>query len=154
MFDLDETTNEWVLSGEMSNGGTGHTGVVVKVAWAHTEFGTLLASCSEDHSVIVWKEGTTHGPYSLTRADHHVLMADSVDHSWSRAIDLVCRISASCKHPARSISARVQGGCEGWSARRQICTASYGPPTGQCAHDTGCTVTHCALDRLLDPRTE
>jgi len=70
VFDLDETTNEWVLSGEMSNGGTGHTGVVVKVAWAHPEFGTLLASCSEDHSVIVWKE-------------------DSVDQSWSRAIDLV-----------------------------------------------------------------
>lgn len=64
VFDLDQQTNEWRLSGEMSVGASGHTGVVVKVAWAHPEFGTILASCSEDHSVIVWKEDPVDGKWS------------------------------------------------------------------------------------------
>lgn len=34
----------------------GHEGPVWQVAWAHPKFGTLLASCSFDHRVIVWKE--------------------------------------------------------------------------------------------------
>jgi len=35
---------------------TGHDGPVWMTAWAHPKFGTLLASCSFDHKVIVWKE--------------------------------------------------------------------------------------------------
>jgi protein transport protein SEC13 len=35
---------------------TGHEGPVWQVAWAHPSFGSLLASCSFDHQVIVWKE--------------------------------------------------------------------------------------------------
>ena len=35
---------------------TGHDGPVWMCAWAHPKFGTLLASCSFDHKVIVWKE--------------------------------------------------------------------------------------------------
>ena len=34
----------------------GHEGPVWQVAWAHPKFGSLLASCSFDHRVIVWKE--------------------------------------------------------------------------------------------------
>ena len=34
----------------------GHEGPVWQVAWAHPKFGQLLASCSFDHRVIVWKE--------------------------------------------------------------------------------------------------
>jgi len=56
VWDLNKD-GEWILSGGMSgNISEGHTGVVVRVAWAHPEFGSVLASCSEDHSVIVWKE--------------------------------------------------------------------------------------------------
>ena len=57
VWDLN-SDGEWVLSGQMSgNISDGHTQAVVRVAWAHPEFGTILASCSEDHSVIIWKEG-------------------------------------------------------------------------------------------------
>lgn len=34
----------------------GHEGPVWQCAWAHPKFGSLLASCSFDHRVIVWKE--------------------------------------------------------------------------------------------------
>jgi len=34
----------------------GHEGPVWQVCWAHPKFGSLLASCSFDHRVIVWKE--------------------------------------------------------------------------------------------------
>ncbi|KAL5722360.1 Protein transport protein S13 A [Ranunculus cassubicifolius] len=36
---------------------TGHQGPVWQVVWAHPKFGSLLASCSYDGRVIVWKEG-------------------------------------------------------------------------------------------------
>lgn len=34
----------------------GHEGPVWQVAWAHPSFGSMLASCSHDHRVIIWKE--------------------------------------------------------------------------------------------------
>lgn len=36
---------------------TGHEGPVWQVAWAHPQYASVLASCSFDGSVIVWKEG-------------------------------------------------------------------------------------------------
>lgn len=35
---------------------TAHRGPVWQVAWAHPKFGSLLASCSYDGQVIIWKE--------------------------------------------------------------------------------------------------
>ncbi|KAL9454932.1 hypothetical protein AB3S75_007360 [Citrus x aurantiifolia] len=35
----------------------GHRGPVWQVAWAHPKFGSILASCSYDGQVIIWKEG-------------------------------------------------------------------------------------------------
>jgi len=35
---------------------SGHEGPVWQVSWAHPKFGTLLASCSYDRKVIIWKE--------------------------------------------------------------------------------------------------
>jgi len=37
----------------------GHDGPVWQVAWAHPQFGNLLASCSYDGRVVVWKETPT-----------------------------------------------------------------------------------------------
>ncbi len=34
----------------------GHDGPVWQVSWAHPKFGSLLASCSFDNRVVVWKE--------------------------------------------------------------------------------------------------
>jgi len=36
---------------------TGHQGPVWQVSWAHPKFGSILASCSYDGRVIIWKEG-------------------------------------------------------------------------------------------------
>ncbi|GBG67650.1 hypothetical protein CBR_g778 [Chara braunii] len=36
----------------------GHEGPIWEVAWAHPKFGNLLASCSYDRRVIIWKETT------------------------------------------------------------------------------------------------
>eukprot|EP00967_Tisochrysis_lutea_P062522 scaffold80298_cov21-Tisochrysis_lutea.AAC.1 len=33
-----------------------HNGPVWQVAWAHPKFGSILASCSYDRQVIIWKE--------------------------------------------------------------------------------------------------
>jgi len=33
-----------------------HNGPVLKVQWAHPEFGQVLASCSEDHTCNIWEE--------------------------------------------------------------------------------------------------
>ncbi|EFJ49966.1 hypothetical protein VOLCADRAFT_80440 [Volvox carteri f. nagariensis] len=35
----------------------GHEGPVWQVCWGHPKFGSILASCSFDHRVIIWKEG-------------------------------------------------------------------------------------------------
>ncbi|KAG7573034.1 WD40 repeat [Arabidopsis suecica] len=51
------------ITGVSNNGGsqplatlTGHRGPVWEVAWAHPKFGSMLASCSYDGQVILWKE--------------------------------------------------------------------------------------------------
>lgn len=41
----------------------GHDGPVWQVAWAHPRFGNILASCSFDNSIIIWKE-TQSGVWS------------------------------------------------------------------------------------------
>ena len=33
-----------------------HTGPVWQVAWAHPKYGHILASCSYDGKVLIWKE--------------------------------------------------------------------------------------------------
>lgn len=42
---------------------SGHEGPVWQVAWAHPKFGSLLASCSYDGRVIVWKETQQAGQW-------------------------------------------------------------------------------------------
>ena len=41
-----------------------HDAPVAKVAWAHPEFGTLIASCSYDRTVKIWEDarGVPDGP--------------------------------------------------------------------------------------------
>eukprot|EP00252_Welwitschia_mirabilis_P005730 TRINITY_DN1627_c0_g2_i1.p1 TRINITY_DN1627_c0_g2~~TRINITY_DN1627_c0_g2_i1.p1 ORF type:complete len:307 (+),score=27.69 TRINITY_DN1627_c0_g2_i1:58-978(+) len=36
---------------------TGHEGPVWQISWAHPKFGSLIASCSYDKRVIIWREG-------------------------------------------------------------------------------------------------
>jgi len=51
VWDLD-AQGEWSLSAEIK----AHSGSVQKVAWAHPEFGSILASCSADRQVFVYEE--------------------------------------------------------------------------------------------------
>ena len=56
----DRTVRVFELAGEQRTPIAdlrGHEGPVWQVAWAHPRFGQLLASCSFDHRVILWKEG-------------------------------------------------------------------------------------------------
>ena len=52
-----------------------HTGPVWQVAWAHPKFGQILASCSYDGKVIIWKEQLGQGPGAggWTKIKEHTL---------------------------------------------------------------------------------
>ncbi|KIK86600.1 hypothetical protein PAXRUDRAFT_831899 [Paxillus rubicundulus Ve08.2h10] len=63
----------------------GHTGPVWQVAWAHPKFGNILASCSYDGKVLVWRE-QTQGPSAggWTKVKEHAMHTASVNSiSWA-----------------------------------------------------------------------
>jgi len=66
---------------------TGHNGPVWQVAWAHPKFGHILASCSYDGRVLIWKEQPSQqasAPASWTRIKEHTLHTASVNSvSWA-----------------------------------------------------------------------
>lgn len=51
----------------------GHTGPVWQVAWAHPKYGHILASCSYDGKVLIWKEqqGGAGGAAAATNAGYN-----------------------------------------------------------------------------------
>ena len=59
-----------------------HTGPVWQVAWAHPKFGQILASCSYDGKVIIWKEQQGQGPGAggWTKIKEHTLHKASGAH--------------------------------------------------------------------------
>ncbi|KDQ58034.1 hypothetical protein JAAARDRAFT_34850 [Jaapia argillacea MUCL 33604] len=64
----------------------GHTGPVWQVAWAHPKFGHILASCSYDGKVLIWKEQQGAGPGAggWTKIKEHTLHTASVNSvSWA-----------------------------------------------------------------------
>jgi protein transport protein SEC13 len=78
-----------VLDGETQRAGQtlkGHTGPVWQVAWAHPKFGHILASCSYDGKVLIWKEQQGQGNASggWSKAKEHTLHTASVNSvSWA-----------------------------------------------------------------------
>lgn len=55
-----------------------HTGPVWQIAWAHPKFGHIIASCSYDGKVIIWKEQTGQtGAGSWLKINEHTLHAAS-----------------------------------------------------------------------------
>jgi len=81
-----------VVEGEAQrqNGGQtlkGHNGPVWQVAWAHPKYGHILASCSYDGKVIIWKEQSGQqqsGSIAWTRIKEHTLHTASVNSvSWA-----------------------------------------------------------------------
>jgi hypothetical protein len=56
----DRTVKVFDLSGDQKTliaDLRGHEGPIWQVSWAHPRYGSLLASASFDHRVIIWKEG-------------------------------------------------------------------------------------------------
>jgi len=61
----------------------GHEGPVWQIAWAHPKFGSILASCSYDGKVFVWREGQGQGS-GWQRIKEHTLHSASVNSiSWA-----------------------------------------------------------------------
>ncbi|KAJ1750740.1 GTPase-activating protein S13 [Coemansia sp. RSA 989] len=50
LFDVSDKQQKFITALK------GHTGPVWQVAWAHPKFGSVLASCSYDGSVLIWKD--------------------------------------------------------------------------------------------------
>lgn len=67
---------------------------LVKVCWAHPKFGTMLASCSYDHTVVVWKEGR-QGDWSIVfkGEDHSASVNAAVFSPWQYGLHLACASS-------------------------------------------------------------
>lgn len=57
--------------------GDRHTGPVWQVAWAHPKYGHILASCSYDGKVIIWKEQTGQPGAGWAKIKEHTLHAAS-----------------------------------------------------------------------------
>ncbi|TFK98567.1 protein transporter SEC13, partial [Pterulicium gracile] len=75
-----------VVDGEpqKSGGGQtlkGHTGPVWSVAWAHPKFGHILASCSYDGKVLIWKEQPGQGWVKVNEHTLHTASVNSI--SWA-----------------------------------------------------------------------
>ncbi|GAW07213.1 protein transporter SEC13 [Lentinula edodes] len=63
----------------------GHTGPVWQVAWAHPKFGHILASCSYDGKVLIWKEQQSQASAGgWSKVGEHTLHTASVNSvSWA-----------------------------------------------------------------------
>lgn len=59
----------------------GHTGLVWQIAWAHPKFGSILASCSYDGKVFIWKEQNDQ-QWSII-AEHAIHKASVNSVSWA-----------------------------------------------------------------------
>jgi protein transport protein SEC13 len=60
VFDVDPSTGTATATAAQKGVTlTGHTGPVWQVAWAHPKYGSILASCSYDGKVLIWKETAT-----------------------------------------------------------------------------------------------
>ncbi|KAI9098150.1 WD40-repeat-containing domain protein [Phlyctochytrium arcticum] len=52
VWDMDEETGKWILNDSWK----GHDSSVLKVSWAHPEYGQVFASCSFDRTARIWEE--------------------------------------------------------------------------------------------------
>ncbi|KAJ6689483.1 hypothetical protein OIU85_005849 [Salix viminalis] len=104
---------------------TGHQGPVWQVAWAHPKFGSLLASCSYDGRVLIWKEGNQNdwtqahvfedhkssradGNWDTSRIDQaHPVGVTSV--SWAPSTAPGALVSSGLSDPVQKL---CSGGCD------------------------------------------
>jgi len=56
----------------------GHAGPVWQIAWAHPKFGSILASCSYDKKVCIWKESSVNVWTKIYEYDKHESSVNSI----------------------------------------------------------------------------
>jgi len=71
----------------------GHEGPVWKVAWAHPKFGSLLATCSYDMKVIIWKEVNGQWGKAYVDTAHSASVNDVEFCPWEHGLRLACASS-------------------------------------------------------------
>lgn len=87
-----------ITDGQQRPAGTmkGHEGPVWKVSWAHPKFGSLLASCSYDMKVIVWKEmppSSTQWQMAYVDTSHSASVNDAEFCPYEHGLRLGCASS-------------------------------------------------------------
>jgi len=71
----------------------GHSGPVWQVAWAHPKFGSILASCSYDKKVCIWKETATNVWTKIFEYEKHESSVNSI--AWAPHEFGLCLVAAS-----------------------------------------------------------
>lgn len=77
IFEVDGTENYKLITTL-----TGHEGPVWQVSWAHPKFGSILASCSYDGKVLIWKETPDTQQWSII-SEHNVHLASVNSVTWA-----------------------------------------------------------------------
>ena len=123
---------------------TGHEGPVWQVSWAHPKFGALLASCSFDHTVMIWKE-TSSNVFSRVYVTPKGFFDGSVNAiSWAPH-EFGCAVAACSSDGSVAVISNVSGG--GWQSVK----------ISNEAHAVGCTgvswgqndeIASCGCDNL------
>lgn len=113
-----------------------HNGPVWQVAWAHPKFGNILASCSYDRKVIVWKEFS--GEFQKWYEYNHDSSVNSV--AWAPAefgLTLAC---ASSDGTVSILTCNIENNT--WETKKI--------PN---AHIIGCNTVSWAPSTLIDPHS-
>ncbi|XP_047963943.1 protein transport protein SEC13 homolog B-like [Salvia hispanica] len=87
---------------------SGHQGPVWQASWAHPKFGSLLASCSYDGKVILWKEGNQNEWTQAHVFDDHKASVNSI--AWAPHELGLCLACGSSDGNISVFTARSDGG--------------------------------------------
>ena len=71
----EKNEDSWQKSSEWQ----AHNGTVLKVRWAHPEYGNLLASCSNDRTVMIWEQRQTEAGMTWARVRDQLAYNDVVE---------------------------------------------------------------------------
>lgn len=85
----------------------GHQGPVWQVAWAHPKYGSILASCSYDRSVIIWKETAENTWVQAQTLHNHTASVNSI--SWGPHEFGLCLACASSDGSISILTCRPDG---------------------------------------------
>ena len=87
---------------------TGHQGPVRQLAWGHPKFGSILASCSGEGRVIIWKEGNQNEWKEFRVFDEHKSSVNCI--SWAPHELGLCLACGSSDGSILVLTARSDGG--------------------------------------------